>query len=60
MPFFYNPDDMMKKIEYYTRHDKLREEIAANGLKRVIRDKHDVISRMEYVCGFVEEAECRT
>lgn len=53
--FFHNPDDMMKKIDYYTRHDKLREQIAANGLRRVIRDKHDVVSRVDYVLNFVEE-----
>jgi spore maturation protein CgeB len=47
--FFHNPDDMMEKIDYYTQHDKLREKIATNGMNRVIRDKHDVISRMDYV-----------
>ncbi|MDA9296044.1 glycosyltransferase [Burkholderiales bacterium] len=54
--FFHNPDDMMEKIEYYTQHDKLREKIATSGMNRVIRDKHDVISRMDYVQSFIEEA----
>jgi spore maturation protein CgeB len=52
--FFHNPDDMMEKIDYYTQHDKLREQIAASGMNRVIRDKHDVISRMDYVQSFIE------
>jgi glycosyltransferase involved in cell wall biosynthesis len=47
--FFHNPDDMIEKIEYYTRHDELREQIAANGRARVVRDKHDIASRMDYV-----------
>ena len=55
--FFHNPDDMMEKIDYYTRHDKLREQIAANGLRRVIRDKHDIVSRMDYVISFIAEVK---
>ena len=53
--FFHNPDDMMVKIKYYTQNNQLREQIAANGMKRVISDKHDVISRMDYVLSFVEQ-----
>lgn len=52
--FFHNPVDMMEKIEYYTQHDKLREQIAYSGMQRVIRDKHDVISRMAYVQSFID------
>jgi len=52
--FFRNPDDMMEKIDYYTRHDKLREQIAVSGMNRVISDKHDIISRMNYVQSFIE------
>ena len=54
--FFHNPEDMMEKIKYYIQHNQLRAQIAANGMSRVIRDKHDVISRMNYVLGFVEGA----
>jgi spore maturation protein CgeB len=54
--FFHNPEDMMEKIKYYTKHHQLRAQIAANGMTRVIRDKHDVISRMNYVLSFVEGA----
>ncbi len=54
--FFRNPDDMMEKIDYYTRNNKLREQIAVSGMNRVIRDKHDIISRMDYVLSFIEKA----
>ena len=54
--FFHNPDDMMEKIDYYIKQDKLREKIAISGMNRVIHDKHDVISRMNYVQSFIEEA----
>ena len=55
--FFHNPDDMMEKIRHYMKHDELREKIAANGFSRVINDKHDVVSRMAYVCDFIGEVE---
>jgi len=47
--FFHNPDDMKQKIVHYTHHDELREQIAANGRARVVREKHDIVSRMDYV-----------
>lgn len=47
--FFHNADDMIEKIAFYAHHDDLREEIAANGRARVLRDKHDIVSRMCYV-----------
>jgi glycosyltransferase involved in cell wall biosynthesis len=47
--FFRSPDDMMEKIAYYMRHEELREQIAANGRKRVVHDRHDIVSRMDYV-----------
>lgn len=47
--FFRNPEDMIEKVTYYTRHDELREQIAANGRARVLRDRHDIVSRMHYV-----------
>jgi len=52
--FFHNTQDMMQKIEYYLGHEAERETIARSGLNRVNRDRHDVISRMVYVCGYVE------
>jgi spore maturation protein CgeB len=55
--FFRNPEDMMKKIAYYTNHPKLRAQIAASGMNRVIRDKHDIVSRMRYVLTFTEMKE---
>lgn len=47
--FFRNQEEMVEKIAYYTRHDELREQIAANGRARVLRDRHDIVSRMDYV-----------
>jgi spore maturation protein CgeB len=55
--FFHNPEDMMEKVDYYTQHDNFREKIAASGMNRVIRDKHDVIARMDYVCSFIERVQ---
>ena len=51
--FFRSPEDMMEKIQFYTKNNELRTKIATNGMKRVVRDKHDVLSRVKYVCDFV-------
>jgi spore maturation protein CgeB len=53
--FFHNPQEMMEKIAYYTSHDELRETIASNGRARVVRDKHDIVSRMDYVLNHIKE-----
>lgn len=55
--FFRNQDEMMEKISYYTCHDELREQIARNGRSRVLRDKHDVVSRMDYVLNQITTVE---
>lgn len=54
--FFHSPDDMIDKIVYYTQNNELREQIATSGMNRVIRDRHDVFSRMNYVLSFLEES----
>lgn len=51
--FFYNSDDMLKKIDHYINNDRLREQIAANGRERVVYDKHDINSRIKYVLSHV-------
>lgn len=53
--FFRNPDDMMEKIAHFTRHDELREKIASDGRARVVRDKHDIVSRMVYVLNHMKK-----
>jgi spore maturation protein CgeB len=55
--FFRNPDEMMKKIEFYSSHDEIREKIAKNGMARVLSGKHDVVSRMEYVLRQISSAK---
>ena len=53
---FHDVNDMLDKLKYYLKHDELRQQIAENGRKRVIRDGHDVISRMRYVQDIVNES----
>ena len=55
--FFHNPDDMIDKIASYTQNNELREQIATSGMNRVIRDRHDIFSRMDYVLSFLEESK---
>lgn len=58
--FFHNPDDMMEKIAYYTSHDQLRQQIAANGRQRVVRNKHDIDSRMDYVLNSITKKDSKS
>jgi hypothetical protein len=51
--FFRNADEMMSKLVYYIKNDQQRERIAANGRLRVLRNKHDIYSRLDYVLNFV-------
>jgi len=55
--FFHSQDDMMQKIAYYTFQDELREKIAASGRARVVRDRHDIVSRMENVLSQISTKE---
>ena len=51
--FFKNKEEMIQKINLYLRNDDLRRSVALNGNQRVIRDGHDVVSRMSKVLDFV-------
>ena len=51
--FFRDLQDMIEKMNYYLSNDKLREQIAFNGMCRVNRDNHDIVSRMKYVLNYV-------
>jgi len=51
--FFRNADEMMSKLEYYIKNDQQREQVAANGRLRVLRDKHDIYSRLDFVLNLV-------
>ena len=53
--FFYNPEDMVQKICQSLESKGARDKIAASGLNRVVRDKHDIFSRMEFVISCVEQ-----
>lgn len=44
--FFRSHDELLDKIAWYTKHDDARQRIAARGRERVVRDGHDVRSRM--------------
>jgi spore maturation protein CgeB len=47
--FFRSPEEMIIKIDKYINDDALRTSIAEAGLRRVHRDGHDVVSRMQLV-----------
>ena len=47
--FFRNRDELVSKVKFYIENEKVRNKIALNGYKRIILDKHDVLSRVKYV-----------
>ncbi|MFQ5507760.1 MAG: glycosyltransferase [Leptospirillia bacterium] len=47
--FFQNGPELVQKLRHYVYDDALRNQVADAGRKRVVRDRHDVISRMEDV-----------
>lgn len=53
--FFRTQDELRDKVDYYLKHDQLREKIALQGYERVKQDGHDVISRMRYLLDCVHD-----
>jgi len=45
--YFRSIPELLDKTEYYLKHDASRERIARRGYERVVRDGHDVTSRMK-------------
>lgn len=58
--FFRSKEEMIEKINYYIANDSKRRLIAERGRKRVIRDGHDVISRMQQMLDYLETANERS
>jgi spore maturation protein CgeB len=52
---FRNGDELIEKINYYIHRPDELMKIAENGYRRVLLDKHDVISRMEYVLKTIDQ-----
>lgn len=44
--YFASSDEMVDKIRFYLRHDKVRQQIAQRGHERCLRSGYDVMSRM--------------
>lgn len=53
--FFKSKEELVEKLKLYIGNDELRQKVAANGYKRVMRDGHDVVSRMKQVIGWCDE-----
>jgi spore maturation protein CgeB len=54
--FFRSREELLDKVKFYIAHEELRQKIAENGYRRVIRDGHDVNSRMRYFLSIVTAA----
>lgn len=55
--FFRSDDELIAKLHRYVQDDGLRERVAAAGHRRVVADRHDIVSRMQDVLDWVTERE---
>lgn len=53
--FFRSRDEMMEKIKKYLKNDQARESVAKAGASRVLRDGHEVGSRMKQLMTWVSD-----
>ncbi len=52
--YFRSPEEMIRKIMIYLGDDSLRQRVASAGRARVLRDGHDVDSRMRQMLAWVD------
>jgi len=55
--FFKNVKSMVTNIDILLRNDVKRQKIAKAGRQRVVSDRHDVVSRMETLLGWINEMQ---
>ncbi|KAF0188950.1 MAG: hypothetical protein FD168_1169 [Desulfobulbaceae bacterium] len=53
--YFRSPQELGEKLDYYLHNEQKRISVANAGQKRLLQDKHDVVSRMQQVVGWIEE-----
>lgn len=51
--FFRNKEELIRKVQRYVEDDRLRQSVAEFGYCRLMRDGHDVVSRMKQVLEWV-------
>jgi spore maturation protein CgeB len=51
--FFRNKEELVHKVKYYLAHEDQLQRIRENGTSRVIRDSHDIYSRLRTVLELV-------
>jgi spore maturation protein CgeB len=53
--FFRDKEEMLSKVKFYLKNPNDLERMALKGRAKVIRDGHDVLSRMKNLCNFIKE-----
>jgi spore maturation protein CgeB len=53
--FFRSKEELIEKLTLYLGDEQLRQAVAFNGYRRVVRDGHDVVSRMKQILEHVEK-----
>jgi spore maturation protein CgeB len=55
--YFSSKDELIEKVKLYVENDSLRRQVAEGGNLRVVKDGHDIVSRMSKVITFVGDSD---
>jgi hypothetical protein len=55
--YFSSKDELIEKVKLYVENDSLRHQVAQCGNLRVVKDGHDIVSRMSKVITFVGDGD---
>jgi spore maturation protein CgeB len=55
--YFSSKDELIEKVKLYVENDSLRRQVAEGGNLRVVKDGHDIVSRMSKVITFVGDGD---
>lgn len=55
--YFSSKDKLIEKVKLYVENDSLRRQVAEGGNQRVVKDGHDIVSRMSKVIALVGDGD---
>lgn len=53
--FFRSKEELIQKLDFYIGNDQIRKSVAEAGYRSVMKDGHDVVSRMKQVLSWISQ-----